>query len=196
MLSSIHPLGERARSNRWWLTVSAFAVGATTGGAVLGAAAGAAGQLIGTDGWSDRARAIVVVVAAGTALLADVSPRRFTPVHRQVDERWLHTYRGWVYGIGYGAQLGLGLVTIVVTATVYLVVVLAALTGSVATGAVVGAMFGAVRGATLVAGRGLTNPDQLRRFHRRFDRARSAATAGTLATSAAVVTVAGLALLT
>jgi sulfite exporter TauE/SafE len=196
MLSSIHPLGERARSNRWWLTVSAFVLGATAGGAALGAAAGAVGRLAGSAGWSDGARAAVVAVAAAGALLADVSPRRFSPVHRQVDERWLHSYRGWVYGVGYGAQLGVGLVTIVVTATLYLVVVLAALTGSIAAGAVVGATFGAVRGATLLAGRRLTSPDQLRRFHRRLDRARPAAAACTVATSAAVVAVAGLALVT
>jgi hypothetical protein len=196
MLSSIHPLGERARSNRWWLTVSAFVVGATAGGAVLGAAAGAAGRLAGAADWTDRARAVVVVVAAAGALAADVSPRRFSPVRRQVDERWLHTYRGWVYGVGYGAQLGVGLATIVVTATLYLVVVLAALTGSVIAGAVVGATFGVARGATLLAGRRLTSPDALRRFHRRLDRARSVAATGTLATSAAVVAVAGLTLIT
>jgi hypothetical protein len=27
---------------------------------------------------------------------------------RQVDERWLTTYRGWVYGAGFGFQLGAG----------------------------------------------------------------------------------------
>jgi sulfite exporter TauE/SafE len=196
MLSSIHPLGERARSNRWWLTVSAFVVGATAGGAALGAVAGAVGRLAGTSSWSDSARATVVVVAAAGALLADLSPRRVSPVRRQVDERWLHTYRGWVYGVGYGAQLGVGLVTIVVTATVYLVIVLAVLTGSIVAGAIIGATFGAVRGATLLTGRGLTRPDQLRSFHRRLDSARSVAAAGTMATSAAVVAVAGLALVT
>ena len=196
MLSSIHPLGERARSNRWWLTVSSFALGATAGGAALGAAAAAVGVLAGTADWSDRARAVVVVVAGCAALLADMSPRRWSPVHRQVDERWLQTYRGWVYGVGYGAQLGVGLATIVVTATLYLVTVLAALTASIVAGAAIGATFGATRGATLLAGRGLTSPEQLRWFHRRLDRARSAASLGTLVTSAVVVAVAGLTMVT
>jgi hypothetical protein len=195
MLSSIHPLGERARSNRWWLTVTAFVLGATAGGAALGGAAGAFGRLAGTESWSDRTRAAVVVVAAAGALVADLSPRRFSPVRRQVDERWLHTYRGWVYGVGYGAQLGVGLVTIVVTATLYLVIVLAALTGSVVAGAVVGATFGAARGATLLAGRGLTSPERLRQFHRRLDLGRSAASVCAVATSAVVVAIAGLAML-
>ena len=31
-----------------------------------------------------------------------------------------HEYRGWVYGLGFGVQLGLGVVTIVTTAAVYL----------------------------------------------------------------------------
>ena len=40
MLSSIHPLGERGKGNRFGLTATAFVVGATLGGATTGAARG------------------------------------------------------------------------------------------------------------------------------------------------------------
>ena len=51
--------------------------------------------------------------------------------HRQVNERWLDDYRGWVYGIGYGFQLGMGVVTIVTSATTYLAFLAAFLSHSV-----------------------------------------------------------------
>ena len=38
---------------------------------------------------------------------------------RQVNERWLDEYRGWVYGLGFGAQLGLGVTTVITSAATY-----------------------------------------------------------------------------
>jgi hypothetical protein len=46
-----------------------------------------------------------------------------------VNRTWLDRYRSWVYGAGFGWQLGVGVATFVMSATVYLMVVLAALTG-------------------------------------------------------------------
>ncbi len=52
------------------------------------------------------------------------------PIHRrQVNERWLDQFRPWVYGAGFGWQIGSGLATYVVTPAVYLMIVLAALSG-------------------------------------------------------------------
>ncbi|HSK98388.1 MAG TPA: hypothetical protein VK891_17305, partial [Euzebyales bacterium] len=70
--------------------------------------------------------------------------------HRQVDERWLTTYRGWVYGAGFGAQLGLGVVTIVASAATYAMLAAALLSASWRTGLVIGAVFGAVRSLPLL----------------------------------------------
>ena len=42
-----------------------------------------------------------------------------------MNEEWLTSYRGWVYGAGFGAQLGTGVVTIVTSPIVYGVVLLA-----------------------------------------------------------------------
>jgi hypothetical protein len=64
---------------------------------------------------------------------------------RQVDVRWLDEYRGWVMGLGFGAQLGFGLVTIITSTTTYAAVLLAALTGHVGAGLAIGAVFGFVR---------------------------------------------------
>lgn len=192
MLASIHPLGERSRSNRWGVTVAAYLVGALAGGSSMGAVAGAFGAWLRPAGpWVLPAAALVCALAA----FADARRVRPPGLHRQVDERWLHRYRGWVYGFAFGFQLGLGVVTVVTTATVYAAVVLAALTGSVTTGMLVGATFGAVRGASILATRRSSDSTELRRLHARFDRAAASATRVTVAASALVtlVLVAGVA---
>src|SRR5580693_517801 len=117
MLASINPLGERARGNRWGWTVVGYTVAAVAAAAALGAALGALGGL-GAHGAGWRLPAIGgVALAAGIADLA--APGRLLSPRRQVDEGWLSRYRGWVYGVGFGAQLGVGVVTVVTSATVY-----------------------------------------------------------------------------
>ena len=107
MLSSIHPLGERARGNRWWITVAAFTVAATAGGCALGAAVGAIGWAAARLDASVAVRAVVAVAAfAGVVIDATRWPGWLWRPRRQVDENWLQSYRGWVYGAGFGAQLG------------------------------------------------------------------------------------------
>ena len=91
------------------------------------------------------------------------------PFHcRQVNERWLDQFRPWVYGAGFGWQIGAGLVTYIKTAALYLMIVLAALTASPATALAIGALFGLVRGLAVLLGRGITSPAALAAFHRRF----------------------------
>src|SRR4051794_16357363 len=103
MLTSISPLGERARGNRWSVTVAAYLLGSLLGGAALGALLGAVGELLLGP---LPLIAAGVCVAAAAADLAGLLPRG----SRQVDETWLNRYRGWVYGFGFGAQLGVGVV--------------------------------------------------------------------------------------
>jgi hypothetical protein len=50
-----------------------------------------------------------------------------------------------VYGVGFGTQLGLGVVTIVTSSTVYATVLLAAWSGDARAGMAIGAVFGLVR---------------------------------------------------
>jgi len=156
MLASIHPLGERARGHRWGWTVTWYLLGSTAGGATLGALVGTARLRAGP--------AVVVALCLGAALV-EASGLRPPGWRRQVDEVWLSRYRGWVYGLGFGYQLGLGVVTIVSTAAVYLAFVLAGLSGGAAPGALIGATFGFTRALPVLALGGVREPARLRRLH-------------------------------
>jgi hypothetical protein len=140
--------------------------GSALGGAATGALAGTLGWLLLRHvSWDGRLALLAALVGAG--LLLDVA-RRVPGPSRQVDESWLDRYRGWVYGAGFGVQLGAGVVTIVTTSTVYVVFGAAMATASPAVGAVMGAAAGLLRGATLLAGMRVRTPEQLVRFHVRM----------------------------
>jgi hypothetical protein len=147
MLTSISPLGERARASRWWLTTTAYVVSSVAGGLALGLVASTLGSLLPTSWRSSPVAYAVVALALVAGLLLDlgVAGRRLPTWRRQVDQAWLGRYRGWVVGVGFGAQLGFGLVTIVTSATTYAVALLCLLSGSPAVGLVVGGTFGLVR---------------------------------------------------
>lgn len=162
MLSSINPLGERARQQRFWVTVGWYFAGSLLGGIAVGAISGFAGGLLPSGTW--RAVAAVAVCVIGATL--DFTGRTPPSIHRQVDENWLTRYRGWVYGLGFGLQLGLGVVTIVTTASVYTTIALAILTGSTALGAAIGAVFGLTRAVAIFLVVGADTPDELRRAMR------------------------------
>jgi MFS family permease len=164
MLTSIHPLGERARHNRWGLTVAAFVVAAIGTGAVLGAVLGWMGSLLpgGTWRWPVAAGA---VAGAGIADLLRVRP---PGPRRQVNEDWIGTYRGWVYGGGFGAQLGAGFVTYVVTWGVWAVLALMILVGDPLGGALIGVAFGLGRSVFPLAAGRIDRPSRLTEFSRRM----------------------------
>ncbi len=170
MLASINPLGERARRTRWGRTVVWYTLGSTAGGLTLGAASGLLGAAL---RWlaSPTPQVVggVVVGACAVGLVLDLGigsigvPSR----RRQVNEDWLGLYRGWVYGTGFGFQLGAGLATTVTTSAVYVMVVLAALSGSMGRALLIGAVFGFVRAVPIVAVRRADDPQRLRVVLRR-----------------------------
>lgn len=172
MLSSIHPFGERSRNNNFWLTAVAHVLGSAIGGVALGAT-------IGVIAWSTAfvwpadhvSRAVVLAAAAVFALIIEASGReRALPTRtRQVDENWIQTYRGWVYGGGFGVELGFGISTIITTTLVHLMLVAMVLTGSLSRSMVIGLTFGIVRGATVLMAWRVDSPERLRSFHRRLD---------------------------
>ena len=185
MLTSISPLGERGRGQRWGITVAAFVAGSTLGGATIGALAG----LI-----SPGRMPLAAAAACALAGAADVTGR-LPHGSRQVDEDWLTRYRGWVYGVGFGYQLGLGVVTIVTSASTYAVLAVALFSGSLPAGLAIGSAFGLVRSLPLLL-RGRANTAQaVRVAARRRDRAAGAANRVTVLTlvAAAVALLAGAA---
>jgi len=151
MLTSITPLGERGRGMRWGVTTGWFAAGATAGGAVIGVLFGALGATLAPlhhAKWTLLATALAA--ALGWAFERSLFGLRLPSPKRQVDDQWLYRYRGWVYGGGFGFQLGLGFVTVVNTSLVYLTAILCFVTGSPALGACLGGIFGAARGIPLL----------------------------------------------
>ena len=165
MLSSIHPLGERARSSRFWVTAAAYVVGSIAGGLLTGAAFGGIGSLALPD-FSPTTLAWMAAVVAATGLAFDLNIVPLPSIHRQVNEDWLTTYRGWVYGAGFGFQLGAGLTTIVPTAAIYAMVTLAFLSGSVTTGALIGSTFGFIRSLAIFTVARVHTLEALRSVHR------------------------------
>ena len=186
MLSSITPLGERSRRQRWPVTVAALVVGSTAAGGAVGAALAAAGGLAPIGG---RARLDVLLVVGAAAIALELGPFGLRlPTHRrQVDERWLRRYRGWVYGVGFGGQLGVGVWTIVATPAVYVGFAAEYLARNGAAGAAIGATFGLVRGASVLATGRVDSTQALTAFHRRFRRLERASAVGTVAAQIAVV---------
>ena len=174
MLSSIHPLGERARNQHWGVTVSAYIAGSTVGGAITGLAAGSIGAGLATQlspGSSVVYMPVLYMIVAavtGIGFWADLSGRKLPTVHRQVNEDWLDQYRGWVYGIGFGFQLGLGWATIITTSLVYSTFLLAALTGSPLGGTLIGFVFGLARALPILTTQMATSAGQLVAFHKRM----------------------------
>ena len=167
MLTSISPLGERARGNRWALTVTWLVMGTLVGGAALGAILGAVGRSLPAtldESWRLSALALAGVAAA----MWDLKVRRF-PIRRQVNEDWLSAYRSWVYGWGYGLQLGAAVVTAVNTALVPMFMLAGLLTRDPVSGLMVGAAFGAIRGLTVTMNRRVRNAADLRTLHHRLD---------------------------
>jgi hypothetical protein len=155
MLTSITPLGERGRGHRYAVTLTAYVLGCLLGGATIGVLLGAVGVLL---------PSLPALLLGGllclVAAVADLRGIRLG--RRQVDEDWLARYRGWVYGVGFGYQLGLGVVTVITSAATLVVLGLALLSQSVLGGLAIGLVFGGARALpALLVGRA-TSHEQLR----------------------------------
>jgi hypothetical protein len=159
MLSSIHPLGERARHNRWGRSAAAFTFGSIGAGAAVGAVFGGAASLI-VPAPSTVTAMILGAAAVGAAVL-DVAGIAPPGPHRQVNERWIGEYRDWVYGGAFGLQLGAGLATYVVTWGVWVVVGAELLAASAVSGAMIGFVFGLGRALPVLASRWIDRPSRL-----------------------------------
>ena len=172
MLSTITPFGERARRHRYGVTAGWFVLGSIAGGATMGGAAAGSAALARLAGAPSPAWLAAGAVLALAGALVDAGA--FGPVlpliRRQVDDGWLARYRPWVYGAGFGWQIGVGFATYLMTAGVAVVALLGALSGSPAVALGLGVAFGAARGATVFLTARAGSPAALRELHGRIDR--------------------------
>ena len=170
MLSTITPIGERGRGNQFRQTATWYVLGATVGGLSLGTAIAGATYAAGRLSVSSGVAGAVVAVAGLVAMASDARVGGFqVPMHRrQVNERWLDRYRAWVYGGGFGWEIGSGLCTYIMTAAYYLLVVLAVVCCVPAVALVAGGLFGLTRGLAVLLGRNVREAGALRLLHCRI----------------------------
>jgi hypothetical protein len=194
MLSTITPFGERSRGHRYAATASWFVAGSVLGGLTLGGlAAGlaAAGAAIGVSADSAWLVGTLALAAAVTAAIdADVFGRVIPIWRRQVNDQWLARYRSWVYGVGFGWQIGVGVATYIMTAAVFLVVLMAAMLLNPVEAVALGAWFGLARGLAVLLTARADTPAQLRALHQRFDALGPAVRVAVIAVQAGVALVA------
>ena len=189
MLGSITPLGSggiAAGGHGFGLLVTGSAVG----GAALGAALGRAGSPLGLS-TNARLAILGVAIAIGIAFDLRLAGLRLPTTHRQVDETWRASYRGWVWGVTFGAQLALGVITVVVTtAFVYVTWLAAFLAGSATVGAVVGLAFGLARALPILSVARVRTTGQLLGVDRTLQRLAAPARRLTVAAGASIAALA------
>jgi hypothetical protein len=181
------------------VTVSWYVAGSVVGGGGLGALLGAFGSYAhGSLGLSTRIAVgiLAFMLAVGVVMDLGAMGARLPTVHRQVNEDWLHGYRGWVYGLGFGLQLGVGMSTVVGISAVYGAFAAAFLSGSTRAGLLIGAAFGLVRAATILSVVSVRRTEQLAAIDARLRRWDRPARRAAIVLEAFVLVVATLAVLT
>jgi MFS family permease len=170
MLSQLTPVAERARGNRFRVSSAWFMLGALTGGATLGAGvAGLTAVVRAIEFPSEVAAAAAALVALSAAALdARVLPWAPPFFRRQVNEDWLTSYRSWVYGLGFGWQIGAGITTYVMTSAVFVLIALGALSASPWIAFAAAMTFAIVRGLAVFASAFCSTYEELLSFHRRM----------------------------
>jgi hypothetical protein len=171
MLSQLTPVGEASRGYRYRTTAAWFIVGAVVGGATLGGVMAALASAVSAF---EATSTTLLGIAAGLALLAaaidsgviGIAPPFFK---RQVNEYWLGRYRAWVYGSGFGWQIGAGITTYIMTAAVFLTIALGALTAGPAAAFTIGVVFGLTRGLAVLLTARMRTTAEVFALHRRFD---------------------------
>ena len=171
MLSQITPIGEASRGYRYRATARWYVLGAVAGGASLGAAIALLAVVVRAFDAGSSALLVAAAVAALAGAVVDLGVLGFGPPFflRQVNELWLGKYRAWLYGTGFGWQIGAGVVTYIMTAAVFVTIALGALTAGPVAALVVGVTFGLVRGLAVYLTARVRSTADLYALHRRFD---------------------------
>jgi hypothetical protein len=168
MLSTVTPMAERGRGHRFWVTAAWFLAGGLAGGLTLGIAAALCALACAVI-----PSGVALAVAGACALVGSVVDAGFLGVRppffkRQLDDAWLDRYRGWVYGLGFGWQIGVGFATYIMTTAVPVTVAFGALSGDPLLATGVGLLFGFVRGSAIAISGPATTTASLATIHRRF----------------------------
>ena len=171
MLSQLTPVGEASRGYRYRTTASWFVAGAVVGGAMLG---GVMAVLAAAVSSLNVTSTTLLGLAAGVAVLGgavDSGVLGFSPpfFKRQVNEYWLAKYRAWVYGGGFGWQIGAGVTTYIMTAAVFVTIGLGALSAGPWAALTIGVVFGTARGLAVLLTARLRTTSEIYAMHRRFD---------------------------
>src|SRR5215510_6704053 len=171
MLSQITPIGEASRGYRYTATARWYVLGALAGGASLGGAMALLAIVVRAVDATSSALLLGAAVAALVGAVVDSGVLGFGPPFflRQVNELWLGKYRAWLYGTGFGWQIGAGVVTYIMTAAVFVTIALGALTAGPVAALVVGVTFGLVRGLAVYLTARVRSTVDLHELHRRFD---------------------------
>lgn len=195
MLSTITPMAERGRGHRFGVTATWFVIGAVLGGLTLGLGAAVLAAGVAALDLSTSATLGAGAVLAAVAAMVDAGTFGRKPpfFRRQVDDAWLAKYRAWVYGGGFGWQIGLGLATYIMTAGVILTAALAVLSGSPLAALGIGAFFGLCRGLAVLLGGRITSPAALGAVHERLDVLEAPVRWGVVAVQALAAAALGLA---
>src|SRR4051795_13514814 len=192
MLSQLTPVGEASRGYRYRTTAAWFVLGAVVGGATLGAVMAALAAGVSALGATSTT---VLGIAAGLAGLGaaldsgvlGVMPPFFK---RQVNEYWLSKYRAWVYGSGFGWQIGAGVTTYIMTAAVFLTIAFGALTAGPVAALALGVLFGLARGLAVLLTARSRSTAELFALHRGFDALGESVRRGVIVVQLAVAVVA------
>ena len=171
MLSQLTPVGEASRGYRYRTTATWFVLGAIVGGATLGALMAALAALVSALGATSTTLLGIAAALAALGAVVDSGVLGFMPpfFKRQVNEYWLSKYRAWVYGSGFGWQIGAGVTTYIMTTAVFVTIAFGALTAGPFAALALGVFFGLARGlAVLLTARSRTTTE-LFALHRRFD---------------------------
>jgi len=171
MLSQITPVAEAGRNQRFARTAGWYIAGAVLGGLTLGGAIAGVAIALGAAGLEQNTAIALIAGCALACAAVDARLFGFGPpfLPRQVNDAWLSKYRPWVYGGGFGWQIGVGMATYVMTAAVPLMIVVGALSANPWAAVAIGAGFGLARGLAVLIGARLRTPAALLAFHRRFD---------------------------
>ncbi|MEX2251585.1 MAG: hypothetical protein WD895_05885 [Acidimicrobiia bacterium] len=192
MLSTITPVTEQGRGRRYAATVPWYLLGALAGGATLGGVAALVSIPVGAADIPEMTVFAIIGLFGVVSIFSDLGVKGFRlPRHRrQVDRLWLDHYRSWVYGTGFGWQIGVGLATYIVTTAVYLTLLIAILTGSPIRALTIGLVFGTVRGLAIFLGVRASTIERLHALHRGLTRLEPSSRAAMFTIQATVATMA------